>query len=81
MHNMYVVICMVVLYGGLVLSVIKSKLIKHPAFAYIFLPLLLILCMGVMLQCDDYNSRFSMPLFPWIILLATDGMFCVHKNG
>jgi len=80
LHNLYLVANMALLYGFSLLSVIKSALVKTPAFKNILLPLLFIFCAGVMLQCDDYNSRFSMPLFPWLMLLATNGIFMLPKK-
>ncbi len=75
LHNAYLILSMIFLYGFAFRSFTKSPLGRIPAFKYIFLPLVFIFCAGVMLQCDDFNSRFSMPLFPWIILLAIDGVF------
>jgi hypothetical protein len=75
LHNAYLIACMVFLYGFAVISAFSTKLIKTVPFKHIFLPLLVIFCVGVMLQCDDFNSRFVMPLFPWIILLAANGAF------
>lgn len=80
-HNAYLILCMLVLYGLAIFSVIRSVLIKTAPFKYIFIPLLVIFCIGVMLQCDDFNSRFSMPLFPWIILLAAGGLLTLFKKS
>ncbi len=81
LHNVYLIVSMVALYGFGIVPLIKAMVARRPAIAYLFFPLLVILCAGVMLQCDDFNSRFSMPLFPWIILLATDGMFGIKRKG
>ncbi len=81
-HNAYLIGCMLALYGLVIFAIARCAAIKTAPFQFIFIPLLVILCIGVMLQCDDYNSRFSMPLFPWIILLATNGLLkLVQKPG
>ncbi|HWB28361.1 MAG TPA: hypothetical protein VG738_22970 [Chitinophagaceae bacterium] len=80
LHNLYLGCCMFFLYVPAVISVIISPLKKQNIFGYLFLPLLLLFCIGVMLQCDDFNSRFCMPLFPFIILLAVDGLFTIYNR-
>ena len=74
LHNIYLVINMCLLYAFSIGSILKSSLLKQKLYRYVFIPLLTIFCLGVMLQCDDYNSRFTMPLFPLIIIMAIDGM-------
>jgi hypothetical protein len=73
-HNIYLVVNMCLLYVFSIASILRSSLFKQKVYRYIFIPLSAIFCLGVMLQCDDYNSRFTMPLFPLIIIMAIDGM-------
>lgn len=82
LHNIYLIIVMLLIYTGILLGLIyKASVFKHNIIRYLFLPLLLFFILGVMLQCDDYNSRFSMALFPMFILFAVNGWYVLLKRG
>jgi hypothetical protein len=76
-HNLYFSCYMVFLYVLTFVSYWFSKTTAIKPLRYTFLPILLILAAGVMLQCNEYNNRFSLTLFPWFILFAADGLYTI----
>ncbi len=76
-HNLYFSCCMVFLYSSTIVSCWFSKTNAIKPLRYTFIPILLILAAGVMLQCNEYNNRFSLTLFPWFILFAADGLYTI----
>lgn len=76
-HNAYFGCCMVFLYVSTFISYWFSKTTAIKSLRVTFLPILFILAAGVMLQCNEYNNRFSLTLFPWFILFAADGLYTI----
>jgi len=77
-HNIYLAINMLALYFPAIISLLRFSLFRSKSIKHLILVLFVLFIAGVMLQCDDFNSRFIMPLFPPIILFA---MNFYSKNG
>ncbi len=72
LHNLYLAAIMLAFYFSAISSMFRFSLFKTNNSKNFFLMLFLAFVASVMLQCDDFNSRFIMPFFPIIILLAVN---------
>jgi 4-amino-4-deoxy-L-arabinose transferase-like glycosyltransferase len=79
-HNAFLLAVMLPVYSFGFISLLKRKtLLNHHLFSFILI-LTVLYSLFISFQCDDYHSRFIMPLFPFIFLLAARGFYyCVDR--
>lgn len=73
-HNAALVALMIPMYLFFIPGIVHLFRNRRP-FAWFVLSVLIIYPVGVAMQCDDWHSRFTMPVLPLIILVAFYGMY------
>jgi hypothetical protein len=79
-HNIYLVTVMVLVYGFALAGLktfIRATNFYHRLY---ILSLLVIYPLATTLQCDDYHSRFTIVIFPYLLLLAAFGIENLWKR-
>jgi hypothetical protein len=74
LHNTALVLLMVPVYLFFIPGLIRLYR-SNKSYALFIISLLVIYPVGVVLQCDDWHSRFTMPVFPLMMLVAGYGLF------
>jgi 4-amino-4-deoxy-L-arabinose transferase-like glycosyltransferase len=73
-HNIALIVLMVPVYLFFIPGFFR--LYRHNrAYALFLISVFIMYPVGVVLQCDDWHSRFTMPVFPLMILVAGYGLF------
>jgi hypothetical protein len=68
-HNAFMIAFMLPIYGLAIWRGIVKRRTKNGFYKYV-MALFAIYTLGIIIQCDDWHSRFTMPLIPYIIFLA-----------
>jgi Dolichyl-phosphate-mannose-protein mannosyltransferase len=79
-HNLYLIASMILVYGFALAGL--QKFIRAANFypGLYILSLLVIYPLATTLQCDDYHSRFTIVIFPYLIILAAFGIENLRKR-
>lgn len=75
-HNLAMIIFMMPLYLFFLPGIIYLYRNRKP-FAWFVISVLVIYPVGVVMQCDDWHSRFTMPILPLMMLVAAYGAYCL----
>lgn len=79
-HNLFLAIFIVPVYLFFFVGIIKFIHKKSNLIFYI-IPLIILYSLATTLQCDDWHSRFTMPLLPPIFALAAYGFHLVLSKA
>ena len=74
MHNWLLRLFFYPLYLFAIIGLIQ-QLNKHKQMAIFCLITIIVFTLSVMLTCDEWSSRFIMPILPLVIFLAVNGIF------
>jgi hypothetical protein len=69
LHNTFMIVFMLPIYGLAIWRGILKRRTSHGFYKYA-IGLFIIYTLGIIIQCDDWHSRFTMPLIPYIIFIA-----------
>ncbi len=77
-HNAYLLVVLIPVY---LLSVIGLPALWKQAFdfRYYLFALLILFPFGATFQCDDWHSRFTMPLMPYLFWIAGTGLYKLYN--
>lgn len=78
-HNIAMVLLMLPVYLFFIPGIIRLFR-THRSFAWFVISVLFIYPVGVVLQCDDWHNRFTMPVFPLMMLTAFYGLYHLVHN-
>lgn len=78
-HNLALMVFMVPLYLFFLPGMIYLFRYRR-AFAWFAASVLVIYPLGVAMQCDDWHSRFTMPVLPLMILIAFYGLYMMIRK-
>lgn len=78
-HNLALMMFMIPLYLFFLPGMIYLFRYRRP-FAWFVLAVMIIYPVGVALQCDDWHSRFTMPVLPLMMLVAFYGLITLIKK-
>jgi len=78
-HNLYLLTFMIPIYLLFVAGVVRFSRVRKNLLIYI-LALIILYPLAATLQCDDWHSRFTMPILPPIFAVAAYGFFSLLSN-
>jgi 4-amino-4-deoxy-L-arabinose transferase-like glycosyltransferase len=78
-HNVALAVVFIPLYFFAVVGILKTWRTFSNFRLYLF-SLLVLYPLGATFQCDDWHSRFTMVIFPYLILLACNGAYYLFKK-
>jgi hypothetical protein len=73
-HNALLVLCMIVIYGFVVIGIKAFSKNVNSRFAVFIFSGIVFYTAAITLQCDDYHSRFIMALIPFFLLIGLFGI-------
>jgi hypothetical protein len=80
-HNIFLAIFIIPVYIFSIIG-LRNFIMRFRNFAIFLISLLILYPLGATFQCDDWHSRFTLIVFPYLILLGCIGAsFVLRKNA
>ena len=73
-HNYFLLFNTILLYLFTIAGSFSKRINLNKGIVLFMLVSILIFASAIIFQCDDYNNRFILPIFPFFVILAARGV-------